>query len=196
MWPVLLSIFINHLNYSCMFTRKKTNPLLLAATGLLSILPLLMISCHSGETQNPPQVKTDTQPAPFVKFMQLQRASSIDRFDSRIGPDSVTRMIAGNRQHPIIVDTSGNPVEGFGFKADDYKDLTSRHPTSLFFQFGLKNLTDTTAIGNRTKAAEYTIIVIPLDANGKQLKDAVSGQLVAYDYVCTCVNGVGCCPQQ
>ncbi|HTE10237.1 MAG TPA: hypothetical protein VK645_04690 [Chitinophagaceae bacterium] len=98
-------------------------------------------------------------------------------------------------EFPLLTDSQGKMIKGFYFKSSDFLALKSmKDLDALYFRMAISNFKDSTGIRNHTVKAQYTIIVVPVDKQMNQLKDA-NGQPMAFDYVCPCPSTADCCPK-
>lgn len=185
-----------------MYNRKTIHGFLPAA-GLLLVMAATFFSCNSSGSggtgaRSDSAASADTS-APKLAFVSNRLAikAVLPRPNTafeKIDPDLEHLRTIWGGMYPVVTDAEGDTVQGFYFKSSDYKDLVRLKAASLFFEFGITNLKDSDGIRAHTIKPDYTIMVVPLDAMDKRITD--SGKLVAYDYVCPCSKGVGCCPAQ
>jgi hypothetical protein len=167
---------------------------------MLISLSTTLFSCDTATTSaktdsSQTALQKDTVPfaAHELKGFFITTAPSPSSNLQQIIYDSVLKSRALIQSAPPVYNDAGSPVQGFLFNSTDYQNIAKLKPASLYFEFGIHNIGDSIGIRNHTIKPQYTLMVLPLDANKNVLKDK-NGKFIAYDYVCPCSNGVGCCP--
>ena len=165
-----------------MSNRNRTRGYILAAALLLAV-PMLILAYSSKKTPS----------AQGAEKTPLRMSAHLSR---QIGNDTATMCASLIDAVPGLRDGTGEMINGFLLGPDAYAQLSKLHFTQLYFKLGVQNFWDSARIKAHDPSVKvaYTLIVIPLDQDMKQIRDD-NGQLVAFDYVCPCVHNVGCCPQ-
>ena len=111
------------------------------------------------------------------------------------------------KKHPALVDAHGSPILGFmldtasdanKYKIDFKELMNTKGIDNIYVKLGV-NGTYTDSATSEIKNT-YTIMIIPVDKDQKPIatKRTYQGKEIftsAYDVVCPCVNGQGCCPR-
>lgn len=171
-------------------------PKLTQLLGILLLSVMIIPSCQS------PEKKAD----------DTKTTSKQEKLLVEIPGTDADKMMALYQKYPVMraketdrtgTERPGAIIEdswGYTLSAEDFEGIKKVAQGGVYIGIGIKNfaaskeIADSVAAGKPSPAI-YTLIVVPLDANGKKIVSSTSatGDYVAYEFLCPCVNGKGCC---
>lgn len=164
--------------------------------GIVLLSAILIPSCQSPEKKAEDTKTTSKQ----QKLLSEIPGTDADKMMSLYQKYPVMRAKETNRSG---TERPGAIIEdswGYTLSAEDFEGIKKVAQGGVYIGIGIKNfaaskeIADSVAAGKPSPAI-YTLIVVPLDANGKKIVSSTSatGDYVAYEFLCPCVNGKGCC---
>lgn len=180
---------------------KKTLTAAIKPIGYsILFLSIFFTGCCDCNKDEPKTVDTTAKQGDNALAFRQTFGAEYKKFDNLRGPrkriiyPEARDAIRFNREFPCLK-AEEKYVNGFLLDSLDLAAIGALKAKELFLQVGVTNFKDSAALRAGTIKPSYTIIVIPLDKDRRQMKDS-QGELIAYDFTCPCPTNTACCPQE